>query len=292
MIYLYEKHQKDDRLNLIQPNISRRTILSLMMSQSTIAVAAPVLAKANSVISKTPKAINGYQFMDEGNIYQLADIIGPQKEDLNINNRQYEQFSKAALNQALQTHAHTVNHLDIKNRWGIKIVRLPLIKKNDKQEKDRINGNNYGYMTQMLLAQGHGRVNPQSDDHEFIQQLLQIEDRARQKQKGLWALKWYRVRNANELDDARDSVGGFHVFSGVVKKVGAYKGRRFLNFGEDYNEDVTATISSRDARKWIKNDFDFEALEGQRIRFRGVAEWINGPSIALTHSQTLEILQQ
>ena len=68
------------------------------------------------------------------------------------------------------------------------------------------------------------------------------------------------------------------------------RGRYYLNFGEDYREDFTATTRSRTGKKWARTGFDLLSLEGAQIRVRGFTVWINGPSIELAHIKQIEVL--
>ena len=61
-----------------------------------------------------------------------------------------------------------------------------------------------------------------------------------------------------------------------ARKIG---GRFYLNFGEDYKTDFTATARSSIYNAWARDGFDLAALEGARLRIRGFVSDINGPSI-------------
>jgi len=61
------------------------------------------------------------------------------------------------------------------------------------------------------------------------------------------------------------------------------RGRVYLNFGDDYKSDFTATIPPDASSTFRRSKFDPLALEGKVIRVRGYLRDYNGPVIDLTH---------
>jgi len=184
------------------------------------------------------------------------------------------------LQEMLDRQSYIIEHTGISHRWGHKFVRLKAA------QKDSIDPD------EQLVRQGAIRVFPYGKDSAHVAKLFHNETIARNESNGLWASRWYRIRNANVLNDARDSIGAVHIFEGNIQKVGQFGGRRFLNFGENYKTDITATIDGRHARHWERNGLDIAAMEGKQVQFRGFVEWINGPSIRLRHRLALHILSK
>lgn len=142
-------------------------------------------------------------------------------------------------------------------------------------------------LQELLVGEGLARVRPESDDDGFIDRLLLLERLARDEKRGLWNEFRYRVHDAS---DARRAVGRFNLVEGAPLAGALRKGRAYLNFGEDFRTDFTATAPSRSARKWAKTGLDFTTLAGRSLRLRGHVAWINGPSVEITHSKQIEIL--
>lgn len=163
------------------------------------------------------------------------------------------------------------------DRWGRRVIRAT--------------DENGASVEEGLLRRGAARVYPETEDFEGIRRLLAAENEAREARRGLWARPVYRVRDAARPEDCEDAVGGYHLVEGMV--VGAGKGgsRVYLNFGEDYRTDVTASATSTIARRWKSaGTIDLESFGGARLRIRGYVGPINGPSIELTHPLQIELL--
>ena len=66
-------------------------------------------------------------------------------------------------------------------------------------------------------------------------------------------------------------------------------GRRiYLNFGD--GSDFTISIDRKDVPAFAAAGIDLKQLAGKRVRVRGWIEWRNGPMIAATHPEQLELL--
>ena len=90
--------------------------------------------------------------------------------------------------------------------------------------------------------------------------------------------------------EAGKFVGRFEIVQGTVKDV-ADKGANFyINFGEDWRTDFTLTIEGKARRLFREMAFDPLLLKGKTIRVRGWLKSFNGPMIAITHPEQIEIL--
>jgi len=230
---------------------------------------------AHAQILRGAVAVSGDRMMVDGAEYQLSDIAAPPIYHLSKDVSVYMAESKAALARLLRGGAVELSAQGEPNRWGVISVRA------------RIAGQQ-ATLQEMMISAGAARVSPTSDDVEFIDHLLMLEQAARAAQRGLWLLPDYRVRSSLA---AGDTVGGFHLIEGVVKQAKLVKARFYLNFGDDYRTDFTAGTVSANYRRWLKRDFDMEALRSARVRIRGFVVWINGPSIDLAHMKQIEILE-
>lgn len=222
-------------------------------------------------------ALSGDRFIHGDTEYRLADVIAPPVYTLNDRAPVYFNQSKDALKVLLQKRAPLLTEIDTPNRWGIKTVVAAI--------------QNGDVLAERLVRDGALRVAPQSEDLARIDKLLTLEDEARRASRGLWARRAYRLRNGNDLDDAASAIGDFHILEGVVRRAAAARSRLYLNFGKDYRTDFTASASNRPMRKWARAGFDLAALEGKKIRVRGFVNFLNGPSINLTHVRQIEVTE-
>jgi micrococcal nuclease len=95
------------------------------------------------------------------------------------------------------------------------------------------------------------------------------------------------VRDPDDLDDAEDT---FQVVEGVVVEAATVRGRIYLNFGRDYRTDFTVVIDEDDLDAFEDAGLAPETLAGRRIRVRGWIDMYNGPMIAVTHPEQIEVL--
>lgn len=251
--------------------MKRRTFLTGM---GTTLIASDVVGenKPDSFI-----ALSGDRFMRSDMEYRLADVIAPPLYTLDDKAPIYFTQSKIALQSLLDEDALVLTERSAPNRWGVKTVTV-------RPQDDE-------GLAVSLVRQGAVRVSPQSEDLARIDRLLIVENEARKTRQGLWAHKAYQLRNANDLDDATTAIDHFHILEGVVRRAAAARSRFYLNFGDEYRTDFTASAPNRLLRKWARAGSDLASLEGKKIRVRGFVISLNGPSINLTHVRQIEVIE-
>ncbi|WP_428408476.1 thermonuclease family protein [Hyphococcus sp.] len=216
-------------------------------------------------------ALSGDRFAMNGAEFMLADVLAPPLYVLDDETPPHFEASRSAL-QTLLSGVIEVEDVLPPTRWGVRpvIVRTSA-----------------ATLQEILAATGAVRVAPQTDHHDVIRRLLALEAQARAERRGLWALSAYRVFDAADADGA---VGAFNLIEGTVLTAEKHGSRFYLNFGEDFREDFTASAPSRLSARWAEDGFDLAALRGARVRVRGFVEAINGPSIDLNHPLQIERL--
>ena len=138
-----------------------------------------------------------------------------------------------------------------------------------------------------MLRRGMARVYSFPDNRAVVDQMLTAEQSARDLREGIWRHPFYDLRIPEE---AGKFVGRFEIVQGTVKDV-ADKGANFyINFGEDWRTDFTLTIEGKARRLFREMAFDPLLLKGKTIRVRGWLKSFNGPMIAITHPEQIEIL--
>ncbi len=84
--------------------------------------------------------------------------------------------------------------------------------------------------------------------------------------------------------------GLFTVVTGRVASVGDRERRLYLNFGQKWDEDVTASVA-KTGRSRYRGDVDSLAtLAGKRVEIRGTVELNGGPVIRLKDAAQIRIL--
>lgn len=140
-----------------------------------------------------------------------------------------------------------------------------------------------------LLDAGMARVYTFPDNRKLAAEMLAREGRARAAGRGIWGLRFYAPRPADPAALIRE-LGTFQLVEGRVAKAAQVKGRIYLNFGDNWRDDFTATLSAKSARLYSAARGEPTALQGKRIRVRGWLRKRNGPMIEITHPEQIEIL--
>ena len=107
---------------------------------------------------------------------------------------------------------------------------------------------------------------------------------------GLWRLERYKPVAADDLERLKGLVGRFALIEGRVRSVGERQQRTYLNFGADWNTDLTITIPKRTWQTMRDRGVTAAHLRGRRVRARGMVEEWRGPAITIMAPEMLEIL--
>ncbi len=146
------------------------------------------------------------------------------------------------------------------------------------------------WVQEAMLAQGEARVYSFPDNRSCLAELMAAETRARAAGLGIWGNSYYRVRRADRPADLAKLAGHYELVEGRVlsaEKVGA---RVYLNFGRYYKEDFTAVIDARALRLFAEAHIDPAKFGGALLRIRGWIDDYDGPRIAVTHPEQIELL--
>lgn len=140
-----------------------------------------------------------------------------------------------------------------------------------------------------MLRRGMARVYSFPDNRARVAAMLAIEDEARRARRGIWGLRHYAVRSA---DDLGGDIGSFQLVEGRVLAAALVRGRGFLNFGEDWKTDFTIVVPADAARLFRREGADIPAFGGRTVRVRGWLRWYDGPQIEVTHPEQIEVLDR
>ncbi len=151
-------------------------------------------------------------------------------------------------------------------------------------------GSNKGLWVQgEMLRQGLARVYSFADNRSQVDEMLALEHEARQAGRGIWALDYYAIRNADSVILSR-KLGTFQLIEGRVVDAAKVKGTIYLNFGADWRNDFTVSLRHKTVRMFKKAGIDPLTLKGQSIRVRGWLSKRNGPMIKVSHPEQIEVL--
>ncbi|GGK35820.1 thermonuclease family protein [Salinarimonas ramus] len=141
-----------------------------------------------------------------------------------------------------------------------------------------------------LVSRGLAWVDPGPDGVVCRPDLLDIEAGARRDGRGLWADSAERVLDAQETEALAAREGRFAVVEGVVRRVGERERRTYLDFGWSWTSGFTAIVPDEVRTALEAKGLDAEALEGRRMRVRGIIEVWRGPALRVGAAEAIEIL--
>jgi micrococcal nuclease len=146
------------------------------------------------------------------------------------------------------------------------------------------------WLQEELVAKGLARVYSFADNRACVAELLPRENEARAKRLGVWGSWAYRVQSADDAKRLGRLTHSYQLIEGTVLAVGEGGGRIYLNFAKDWRSDFTIGVERKDVSAFTAGGIDLKGLAGKRVRVRGWVEWRNGPMIAATHSEQIELL--
>jgi endonuclease YncB( thermonuclease family) len=145
-----------------------------------------------------------------------------------------------------------------------------------------------------LVRRGLARVETTRDTAAAATDLLAIEAAARTANRGLWALRAYRVRDAAALRSWRDS---FQVVAGRIAASHKSPGRQWLEvtgleFAGTRGRSLELEIPAAANRLFRAADRDPPHLIGADVRVRGWLRWQDGPIIYVDHPAQIEVISR
>lgn len=143
---------------------------------------------------------------------------------------------------------------------------------------------------QEMLRAGMARVYSFADNRACLPELMAAETKARAGTLGIWSDPYYRVRRADRPDELVALAGHYELVEGRVLKAEKTGGLTYLNFGRIWKDDLTVVIDAKALRLFAEARLDPLKLGGALVRVRGWVDDRDGPRIAVTHPEQIEIL--
>lgn len=122
-------------------------------------------------------------------------------------------------------------------------------------------------------------------------ELLRLEEQARTRSLGVWAQERYKPIDVLSVDRLRERIGTFALVEGHVRSIGERQQRAYLNFGANWAEDFTITISKRTWTRMAERGLAAASLKGSRIRARGILEEWQGVALAIKAPEMIEWIE-
>jgi endonuclease YncB( thermonuclease family) len=138
-----------------------------------------------------------------------------------------------------------------------------------------------------LVAAGHALVSPApvSPCRRFLQA---AEREARARGSGLWAAPYSVVKQAADPADILADQGRFALVQGKVASVRESAGIVYINFGQRWSNQFTATLRKRNEAAFTAGSP--KALAGHTVEVRGWIEERGGPAVEVTRPEQIEII--
>lgn len=153
-----------------------------------------------------------------------------------------------------------------------------------------VQGEREVWAQQWMVANGLARVYSFPDNRKCLDELMKAEQQARAATLGIWSDPYYSVRRADNPAEILSREGRYELVEGQVMLAEKAGGTIYLNFGSNWKEDVTAVIDKQAQALFTQSGLDPLALGGKRVRIRGWVDSRDGPRIAITHPEQIEVL--
>ncbi|HUT50124.1 MAG TPA: thermonuclease family protein [Alphaproteobacteria bacterium] len=140
-----------------------------------------------------------------------------------------------------------------------------------------------------LLSRGLARVYSFADNRAAIAEMLARERAARAAKRGIWGHAYYGILDHGA---AGRRLNSFQLVEGRILVVAPTRSRTFLNFGQNWRTDFTIVIARRNLRHFKDRGRVLVKLAGKRVRVRGWLKRRNGPMMAVTHPEQIEVLER
>ncbi|WP_319412883.1 thermonuclease family protein [uncultured Cohaesibacter sp.] len=214
----------------------------------------------------------------DGPSYRLAALVAEQLTSKKLQ-RERERLIKAFINREAPLAFHAADAKP--DRYGRKEAFIALKEKGEE-------GNNPHLLQEALISAGLARVSLANLTDACACHLLTLESEARSARTGLWKLSGYHVKKADALHLSA-IVSTYQIISDNVLSVHRdADGTSYLNFGDNWYEDFTISLSKKTLQNWEAKNKILDDLQNKPIYVRGWVEDRGGPLIPVQHAYQLQ----
>lgn len=221
---------------------------------------------------------NGVLALQDGHKLQLESVLLPAGPADHAPRPFRDQALTALYNLTVGHEVVAAAHSPFKDRYGR--IEAQIFLPNSAES---------GWLQVAILERGLGRVFITPDRPECAGALFAAERSARQRRAGIWSAPQYAVRPPEAL--SRRDRGTFQIVQGKVVHAAVKGGRGYLDFGEDWKTDFTASIAPGCMEMFRKLGIDPRTYEGHNIRVRGWIDEYHGPEIDVAAPQDIEMAE-
>lgn len=144
------------------------------------------------------------------------------------------------------------------------------------------------WVQEEMLRAGLARVYSFPDNRSCLEHLLAAEAQGRADRLGIWRDPYYAIRDASQPASIPD--GGYELVEGRVINADRVGSRIFFNFGRNWDTDFTVVIENLGLRVFEEAGIDPMSFDNAVIRVRGWVDALDGPRMAVTHPEQIELL--
>jgi endonuclease YncB( thermonuclease family) len=141
-----------------------------------------------------------------------------------------------------------------------------------------------------LVAGGHALVSPAAAAATCRSFLRDAERTARARGLGLWGEPYSVAKSAADPADVLADQGRFVVVQGRVASVRESTGIIYINFGQRWSDQFTASLLKRNEGSFTGSGVAPKSLAGRTIEVRGWIEERGGPAIEVTRPEQIDII--
>jgi endonuclease YncB( thermonuclease family) len=142
-----------------------------------------------------------------------------------------------------------------------------------------------------LLREGVVRAAGPVEPPDCQATLLSEERKAMTAKVGLWSDPGYDIRRTDDPAAIEAGRGNFLIVEGKVLSVRESGGTIYVNFGQRWSEDFTATIPKRLEGRFTSANLTPRAMSGRTVRIRGFVEERGGPWIEVIRPDQIEFAE-
>lgn len=216
--------------------------------------------------------------LEDGSIIRLSGIQLPSEESHNTASSLLDSVIEIEKDMLLNQEVNIYQSKDPKlgriNRMGHKLAHIQRL-------SDGL------WLQGMLLNLGLAHVKTTQRNTGMADAMYALEALAREEKIGLWedaAL----IKHASEVSSIG---GGFQIVEGKIESVAMHNNRLYINFGKNWRDDFTVSISATDQRHFAQAGHDPLQWGGKIIRVRGWVRDYNGPYMEIDHPQAIEFIE-
>lgn len=226
--------------------------------------------------------------LDNGKRYRLANIRIPLPYDAMAQ----EEMKREFLNKKVTVYTYYV--APSKESSSKKIDRTGA-------QLAQVIGENGVLMQAELISKGWAWVFSTPATSEMVTPLKEIEAKARDQKLGFWSNEAYSIKTP---DNIQEYLNTFQIVEGKITNVETKRYYTFFNFGTDWKTDYTIRVLKKDwgrfslwyapVNKAEENLWpnDPQKWKNKTVRIRGWVEDNDGPMIALTHPEQIDVIEE